>query len=100
MLYLYRKISLDIHTLRNYRFKKFACAMAKSALNLKAVFNKERTFRPKKHFEPGTSKFDLHKRAQASLRSGKAMAMLIFVNKHLILIYVADNLKHLNNKNY
>jgi len=45
--------------------------MSKSAMNLKSVFNKEKTFRPKKHFEPGTSKFNLHKKAQASLRSGK-----------------------------
>ena len=44
--------------------------MSKGHLNLKSVFNKERTFRPKKHFEPGTTKFDLHKKAQASLRSG------------------------------
>ena len=44
--------------------------MSKGVLNLKSVFNKERTFRPKKNFEPGTKKFDLHKRAQASLRSG------------------------------
>ena len=47
--------------------------MSKSALNLKAVFAKERTFRPKKKFEPGTVKFELHKKAQASLRSGKIL---------------------------
>ena len=44
--------------------------MSKNHLNLKSVFSKERTFRPKKKFDPGTGKFDLHKKAQASLRSG------------------------------
>ncbi|NXL95725.1 MOB3B kinase, partial [Alectura lathami] len=37
---------------------------------LKQVFNKDKTFRPKRKFEPGTQKFELHKRAQASLYSG------------------------------
>ncbi|XP_057281011.1 MOB kinase activator 3B-like, partial [Pezoporus wallicus] len=37
---------------------------------LKQVFNKDKTFRPKRKFEPGTQRFELHKRAQASLNSG------------------------------
>ena len=49
--------------------------MSKSHLNLKFVFSKERTFRPKKKFDPGTGKFDLHKKAQASLRSGKKLCV-------------------------
>ncbi|MBN3290207.1 MOB3B kinase, partial [Polypterus senegalus] len=37
---------------------------------LKQVFNKDKTFRPKRKFEPGTQRFELHKKAQASLSSG------------------------------
>ncbi|KAL5007805.1 hypothetical protein ScPMuIL_016611 [Solemya velum] len=33
-------------------------------------FAKDRTFRPRKRFEPGTMKFNLHKQANASLNSG------------------------------
>lgn len=37
---------------------------------LKQVFNKDKTFRPKRKFEPGTQRFELHKKAQASLNAG------------------------------
>ncbi|XP_062815712.1 MOB kinase activator 3A isoform X1 [Anolis carolinensis] len=37
---------------------------------LKQVFSKDRTFRPKKKFEPGTLRFELHKKAEASLNAG------------------------------
>ncbi|XP_048395409.1 MOB kinase activator 3B-like [Stegostoma tigrinum] len=40
------------------------------ALCLKQVFNKDRTFRPRKKFQPGTQRFELFKKAQASLKSG------------------------------
>uniref|UniRef100_A0A5F8HGM8 MOB kinase activator 3C n=2 Tax=Monodelphis domestica TaxID=13616 RepID=A0A5F8HGM8_MONDO len=40
------------------------------ALCLKQVFNKDKTFRPRKRFEPGTERFELYKKAQASLKSG------------------------------
>uniref|UniRef100_A0A9L0T9I5 MOB kinase activator 3B n=1 Tax=Equus caballus TaxID=9796 RepID=A0A9L0T9I5_HORSE len=40
------------------------------SMALKQVFNKDKTFRPKRKFEPGTQRFELHKRAQASLNSG------------------------------
>uniref|UniRef100_A0A8C2NIS2 MOB kinase activator 3B n=1 Tax=Capra hircus TaxID=9925 RepID=A0A8C2NIS2_CAPHI len=40
------------------------------SIALKQVFNKDKTFRPKRKFEPGTQRFELHKRAQASLSSG------------------------------
>ncbi|XP_054068617.1 MOB kinase activator 3C isoform X2 [Rissa tridactyla] len=40
------------------------------ALCLKQVFNKDKTFRPRKKFEPGTQRFELYKKAQASLKSG------------------------------
>ncbi|XP_022244093.1 MOB kinase activator-like 3 [Limulus polyphemus] len=38
--------------------------------NFVDMFHKEKTFRPRKKFEPGTLKFSLHKQAQASLKSG------------------------------
>ncbi|OCT97809.1 MOB kinase activator 3B isoform X1 [Xenopus laevis] len=40
------------------------------SIGLKQVFNKDKTFRPKRKFDPGTQRFELHKRAQASLTSG------------------------------
>ncbi|XP_011825173.1 PREDICTED: MOB kinase activator 3C isoform X1 [Mandrillus leucophaeus] len=40
------------------------------ALCLKQVFAKDKTFRPRKRFEPGTQRFELYKKAQASLKSG------------------------------
>lgn len=40
------------------------------ALCLGQVFIKDKTFRPKKRFEPGTQRFELYKKAQASLKSG------------------------------
>ncbi|XP_032865888.2 MOB kinase activator 3B isoform X1 [Tyto alba] len=40
------------------------------SIALKQVFNKDKTFRPKRKFEPGTQRFELHKRAQATLNSG------------------------------
>uniref|UniRef100_A0A8C4YN52 MOB kinase activator 3C n=1 Tax=Gopherus evgoodei TaxID=1825980 RepID=A0A8C4YN52_9SAUR len=40
------------------------------ALCLSQVFNKDKTFRPRKKFEPGTQRFELYKKAQASLKSG------------------------------
>uniref|UniRef100_T1J020 MOB kinase activator-like 3 n=1 Tax=Strigamia maritima TaxID=126957 RepID=T1J020_STRMM len=40
------------------------------ALSFIDFFQKGRTFRPKKKFEPGTLKYSLHKHAQASLNSG------------------------------
>ncbi|XP_048148833.1 MOB kinase activator 3B-like [Corvus hawaiiensis] len=40
------------------------------SIALKQDFNKDKTFRPKRKFEPGTQRFELHKRAQASLNPG------------------------------
>ena len=39
-------------------------------LCLGQVFSKDKTFRPRKRFEPGTQRFELYKKAQASLKSG------------------------------
>jgi hypothetical protein len=40
------------------------------AANFGSFFDKGKTFRPKKKFQPGTLKYSLHKQAQASLNSG------------------------------
>uniref|UniRef100_A0A8C9TQG8 MOB kinase activator 3A n=1 Tax=Scleropages formosus TaxID=113540 RepID=A0A8C9TQG8_SCLFO len=37
------------------------------SLALKQVFNKDRTFRPKRKFEPGTQRFELHKKYMSLL---------------------------------
>ncbi|XP_019512866.1 PREDICTED: MOB kinase activator 3A isoform X1 [Hipposideros armiger] len=44
---------------------------------LKQVFNKDKTFRPKRKFEPGTQRFELHKRAQASLNAGLDLKLAV-----------------------
>nr|CAB3263890.1 MOB kinase activator 3A [Phallusia mammillata] len=75
--------------------------MSKSHLNLKAVFNKERTFRPKKRFDPGTVKFDLHKKAQASLRSGLDLKTIVVLPEgedlnDWIAVHVVDFFNRIN----
>ena len=40
------------------------------AASFGAFFDRGKTFRPKKKFQPGTLKYSLHKQAQASLNSG------------------------------
>lgn len=47
------------------------------ALCLKQVFNKDKTFRPRKKFEPGTQRFELYKKAQASLKSGLDLKVVV-----------------------
>ncbi|CAJ0933486.1 unnamed protein product [Ranitomeya imitator] len=49
----------------------------KMANPLKQVFNKDRTFRPKRKFEPGTQRFELHKKAQASLNAGLDLKLAV-----------------------
>eukprot|EP00069_Balaena_mysticetus_P002099 bmy_15781T0 len=44
---------------------------------LKQVFNKDKTFRPKRKFEPGTQRFELHKKAQASLNAGLDLKLAV-----------------------
>ena len=47
------------------------------ALPVKQVFNKDKTFRPKRKFEPGTQRFELHKKAQASLNAGLDLKLAV-----------------------
>ncbi|XP_060593239.1 MOB kinase activator 3B-like isoform X2 [Ruditapes philippinarum] len=44
--------------------------MAGARSNFMQFFSRDKTFRPKKKFESGTLKFNLHKQANASLNSG------------------------------
>ena len=52
------------------------------AANFGSFFDKGKTFRPKKKFQPGTLKYSLHKQAQASLNSGINLRQVIFY--HLV----------------
>ncbi|XP_064599732.1 MOB kinase activator 3B-like [Liolophura sinensis] len=45
-------------------------AMRPPRTGFSQFFSRDKTFRPKKRFEPGTMKFNLHKQANASLSSG------------------------------
>jgi len=70
-------------------------------LKLKSVFSKERTFRPKKRFDPGTTKFDLHKKAQASLKSGLDLKSIVILppgeeQNDWIAVHVVDFFNRIN----
>ncbi|CAH1263246.1 MOB3B [Branchiostoma lanceolatum] len=45
--------------------------MAAGLKDMKRVFSKEKTFRPKKKFQQGTMRYQLHKHAQATLSGGR-----------------------------
>lgn len=75
--------------------------MSRGPLNLKSVFSKERTFRPKKRFDPGTTKFELHKKAQASLRSGLDLKSIVVLPEgedmcDWIAVHVVDFFNRIN----
>ncbi|KAK1339976.1 hypothetical protein QTO34_018540, partial [Cnephaeus nilssonii] len=55
---------------RSFRWTPVPQPSLAMALCLKQVFAKDKTFRPRKRFEPGTQRFELYKKAQASLKSG------------------------------
>ncbi|KAI5095256.1 mps one binder kinase activator-like 2A [Silurus meridionalis] len=60
-----------------YPLKKKKHSPLTMSLALKQVFNKDRTFRPKRKFEPGTQRFELHKKAQASLNAGLDLKLAV-----------------------
>jgi len=75
--------------------------MSRGPLNLKAVFSKDRTFRPKKKFDPGTTKFELHKKAQASLRSGLDLKAIVLLpageeKNDWLAVHVVDFFNRIN----
>jgi len=75
--------------------------MSRGPLKLKSVFSKERTFRPKKRFDPGTTKFDLHKKAQASLKSGLDLKSIVVLPpgeelNDWIAVHVVDFFNRIN----
>uniref|UniRef100_A0A8C9PEU5 MOB kinase activator 3A n=1 Tax=Spermophilus dauricus TaxID=99837 RepID=A0A8C9PEU5_SPEDA len=59
---------------------------------LKQVFNKDKTFRPKRKFEPGTQRFELHKRAQASLNLPPGEELNDWVAVHVVDFFNRINL--------
>lgn len=56
------------------------------------MFDKKKTFRPKKKFQPGTMKYSLHKQAQASLNSGINLRQVVklpkVINDHYFMSLV------------
>ncbi|MBN3315572.1 MKNK2 kinase, partial [Atractosteus spatula] len=71
------------------------------SLALKQVFNKDKTFRPKRKFEPGTQRFELHKKAQASLNAGldlkQAVQLPTGENLHdWVAVHVVDFFNRVN----
>ncbi|KPP75466.1 MOB kinase activator 3A-like [Scleropages formosus] len=71
------------------------------SLALKQVFNKDRTFRPKRKFEPGTQRFELHKKAQASLNAGLDLKQAVQLphgeNLHdWVAVHVVDFFNRIN----
>ncbi|ELR61774.1 Mps one binder kinase activator-like 2A, partial [Bos mutus] len=59
------------------RGRRPECTAKMSNPFLKQVFNKDKTFRPKRKFEPGTQRFELHKKAQASLNAGLDLKLAV-----------------------
>ena len=49
------------------------------------MFDKKKTFRPKKKFQPGTMKYSLHKQAQASLNSGINLRQVTFYTCRMLV---------------
>ena len=56
------------------------------------MFDKKKTFRPKKKFQPGTMKYSLHKQAQASLNSGINLRQVVKLPKVTMKIYLSGML--------
>ncbi|AWP11008.1 MAP kinase-interacting serine/threonine-protein kinase 2 [Scophthalmus maximus] len=61
------RLSTPLQTVQDFSQGETTKSMA---LCLGQVFSKDKTFRPRKRFEPGTQRFELYKKAQASLKSG------------------------------
>ena len=63
------------------------------------MFDKKKTFRPKKKFQPGTMKYSLHKQAQASLNSGINLRQVIYTSK-VSVICLATKYVNLNSEEF
>ncbi|XP_074659876.1 MOB kinase activator 3B-like [Tubulanus polymorphus] len=64
-------------------------------------FGRDKTFRPKKRFEPGTLKYNLHKQATASLQSGIDLRKVVSLppNENMndwIAVHVVDFFNRIN----
>ena len=65
------------------------------------IFDKKKTFRPKKKFQPGTMKYSLHKQAQASLNSGINLRQVVKLPKgedfnDWLAVHVVDFFNRIN----
>ena len=70
------------------------CGVAKMNLSkFSEMFDKKKTFRPKKKFQPGTMKYSLHKQAQASLNSGINLRQVSTSEENISISksYIANN---------
>ena len=59
------------------------------------MFDKKKTFRPKKKFQPGTMKYSLHKQAQASLNSGINLRQVVKLPKVTLICQECRHSHHL-----
>ncbi|CAF1009154.1 unnamed protein product [Adineta steineri] len=71
------------------------------ALSFTSFFAKDKTFRPKKNFEPGTLRYSLHKQACASLKSGLDLKEIVKLPKNeneddWIAVHVVDFYNRIN----
>lgn len=69
--------------------------------NFSSIFDKKKTFRPKKKFQPGTLKYSLHKQAQASLNSGINLRQVVKLPKgedsnDWLAVHVVDFFNRIN----
>jgi len=69
--------------------------------NFSNFFDKGKTFRPKKKFQPGTLKYSLHKQAQASLNSGINLRQVVLLPKgedfnDWLAVHVVDFFNRIN----
>ena len=65
------------------------------------IFDKKKTFRPKKKFQPGTMNYSLHKQAQASLNSGINLRQVVKLPKgedfnDWLAVHVVDFFNRIN----
>ncbi|CAF3365676.1 unnamed protein product [Rotaria socialis] len=71
------------------------------ASSFASFFAKDKTFRPKKKFEPGTMRYSLHKQASASLKSGLDLREIVKLPSNededdWIAVHVVDFFNRIN----
>ena len=77
------------------------CLVIMNLAKFSEIFDKKKTFRPKKKFQPGTMKYSLHKQAQASLNSGINLRQVVKLPKgedfnDWLAVHVVDFFNRIN----